>query len=64
METQKGDELLCFHPHFDVRHKQDDKVVSSRRRPHFTPKKIPRYALCYRLREPRTTECGQKDYVI
>ena len=35
--------MLDFHPHFDIRHNQDSRVVSCTRRPRFTPKEIPRY---------------------
>jgi hypothetical protein len=36
--------MLCFHPHFDIRHNQEGTVVSSTRRPHFTLKEITWYS--------------------
>ena len=44
METQRGEGMLCFHPHFDIRHNYDGRVVSYTRRPHLTLKKIPWYS--------------------
>jgi hypothetical protein len=41
METRKGVEILGFHPYFDIRHKQDDRAVSSIRRPDFNRKEFP-----------------------
>ena len=43
MEIQRGNRKLGFHPYFDIRHNQDARLLSSRRRPHFTPKEIPWY---------------------
>ena len=42
-----------FHPHFDIRHNYDGRVVSSTRRPHFAPKEIPWYSF---LLEPEWTQ--------
>jgi len=43
LRTQSGDGMLDFHTYLEIRHKQDDTVVSSTRRPHFIVKKIPWY---------------------
>jgi len=37
-ETQREEEMLGFHPYFDIRHNQESRAVSCRLRPHFTPK--------------------------
>jgi hypothetical protein len=44
MKIQKGDEMLGFNSYFDIRYYADGRVVSSTRRPHFTPKTISRYS--------------------
>jgi len=44
MKIQKGDGMLGFHSYSDSRYYKDGRVVSSTRRPHFTPKNIPRYS--------------------
>jgi hypothetical protein len=44
MKTQKRDGMLGFHPYLDIRHNQDGRVASSKRRLHFTRKKIPWYS--------------------
>jgi hypothetical protein len=31
--------MLGFYPYLDIRHNQDDRLVSCTRRPHFTPRK-------------------------
>jgi len=36
--------MLDFHSYSDTRYYKDGRVVSSTRRPHFTPKNIPRYS--------------------
>jgi hypothetical protein len=41
MDTQRGDEMLGFHPYFDIQQNSGVRVVSSTHRPHFTPKDIP-----------------------
>jgi hypothetical protein len=37
--------MLGFHPYFDFRHNYNGRAVRSRRRPQFTPMKIPRYVV-------------------
>ena len=37
------DRMLGFHPYFDIRHNKNGRIVSPRRRPHFTPKEISWY---------------------
>jgi hypothetical protein len=44
MKNRRGGGMLGIHPYFDIPNIQDGRVVSSTRRPHFTPNEIPWYS--------------------
>jgi hypothetical protein len=56
--------MLGFHPYFDILHNQDARVVSSRRRPHFTFKEIPGYSFLLEAEwTPRLLNADRGDWV-
>ena len=44
MKTQAWDRMLGFHSYFDIRHNQNNKVVSFKCWPYFIPQEIPWYS--------------------
>jgi hypothetical protein len=53
VETQMGDGMLGFHPHFDIRHNWDGRAISSTRRPHSKAKGTFCTHFCWRLSGPQ-----------
>ena len=52
METQRGDEMLGFHPYFDIWHNQDGRAVSSTRRRALPQRKFLGARFCWGLSGP------------
>jgi hypothetical protein len=63
MKTMRVDGMLGFQPYFDIRQNLDGTVVGPTRRPHFTPKEIPRYSLLLQAVWTSCSEFGQNEYV-